>query len=228
MAVDSVVVSSNTGVDGNSYTSSISNDELTNDDFLTLMITELKLQDPTSTMDSSEMLSTQMQMSTINTNQETIATMQSLQETFSLNTLSSAANVIGKNIEDGEVGDNGVTKAYTVRSVENYDGQVVVKAQQILYMENAVKLVDADDNTSFSLINYNVNGEIIDEDGNVTGQKITLENPGSPLLRDGELVILDENFEEITDHNYKLYGASAAVYSDELESIPFSSIAKIF
>ena len=228
MAVDSVVVNSSTGLDGNSYTSSVSNDELTNEDFLTLMITELKLQDPTSTMDSSEMLSTQMQMSTINTNQQTIDTMQSLQETFSLSTLSSAASVIGQNIEDGEVGDDGVTKAYTVRSVENYDGDVVVKAQQILYMEDAVKLSDPDDSSSFSLVNYNVSGEIIDENGNLTGNKITLESAGNPLLRDDELIILDENYEEVSDHNYALYGASSAVYSDELESIPFSSITKIF
>ena len=228
MAVDSVVVNTNTGVDGNSYTSSISNDELTNEDFLTLMIQELKLQDPTSPMDSSQMLSTQMQMSTINTNQETITTMKALQETFSQSTLSNAANVIGKNIEDGNIGETGISKAYTVRSVENYDGDVIVKAQEILYMEDKIKFTDPDDSTNVSMINYNVNGEITDEDGNLTGNKVALQEAGLPLLRDGKPVILDENNVEITDHNYELYGATSAVYSDELSSIPFTQITKIF
>ena len=38
MAVDNVTVNTGTGVDGNSYTSSIANDELTNNDFLKLII----------------------------------------------------------------------------------------------------------------------------------------------------------------------------------------------
>ena len=46
------------------------------------MIQELKLQDPTKPMDSAKMLSTQMQMSTISTNQEMIKAMQSIQTAF--------------------------------------------------------------------------------------------------------------------------------------------------
>ncbi|MDZ7819063.1 MAG: flagellar hook capping FlgD N-terminal domain-containing protein [Aliarcobacter sp.] len=49
---DNIQVNSSVGIDGNSYTSAISNDQLTNDDFLKLMIQELKLQDPTKPMDS--------------------------------------------------------------------------------------------------------------------------------------------------------------------------------
>ena len=43
-----------TGTDsfGNKYTQSVSNDQLTTNDFLKLMIEELKLQDPTKPMDS--------------------------------------------------------------------------------------------------------------------------------------------------------------------------------
>lgn len=228
MAVDNVQVNTNTGVDGSSYTSSISNDELTNDDFLRLMIQELKLQDPTKPMDSKQMLATQMQMSTINANQEMVKAMASLQTSYAQTALSNAANVIGKNVEDGNISENGVNKAYTVRSVETIDGEVQVKAQEILYYEDRVKLTDGDDSTPDTLVNYNVKGEILDSEGNVTDNKIVLQEPGLPLLRDGKLVILDKNNEEIADHKYELAGATTPVYSDQLTSIPFSSLTKIF
>lgn len=228
MATDNIAVNTNTGVDGNSYTSSISNDTLTNNDFLTLMIQELKLQDPTKPTDSAQMLQTQMQMSTINTNQETIKAMQSLQQSFSQTALSNAANVIGKNIEDGNVSENGINKAYTVRSVENNDGDVQVRAQEILYIEDKIKLSDPDDSTNDILLDYNVNGEIIDASGKKTGQKVALNSPGEPIIKDGSLVIFDSENVELTDHNYKLAGLSSAVYSDQLTDIPFSQISKIF
>ena len=228
MATDNIAVNSSIGLDGNSFTSSISNDELTNDDFLTLMITELKLQDPTKPTDSAQMLSTQMQMSTINTNQETIAAMQSLQQSFSQTALSNAATVIGKNIEDGNIGEDGINKAYTVRSVENIDGDVQVRAQQILYIEDKIKLTDPDNSANDILLDYNVSGEIIDATGAKTGQKVALINPGEPILRDGSLVILDSDNIEVSDHNYKLAGLTSTVYSDQLTDIPFTQITKIF
>ena len=160
-----IQVNSNVGIDGNSYTTAISNDQLSNDDFLKLMIQELKLQDPTKPMDSAKMLSTQMQMSTISTNQEMIKAMQSMQTAFSQTAISNAAGIIGKNIEDGNVGEDGITKAYTVRSIENVDGEIQVKAQQILYLEDRVILQDPTDATKNQIVDYNVNGEILDEKG---------------------------------------------------------------
>lgn len=228
MATDNIQVNSNTGVDGNSFTSSISNDQLTNDDFLKLMITELKLQDPTKPMDSQQMLSTQMQMSTISTNQETIAAMNALQTAFSQSSLSNAANVIGKNIEDGNIGENGVNKAYTVRSVENIDGTIQVRAQQMLYIEDKIKLVSSDADTADKIVEYNVSGELLDADGKKTGEKIVLQDPGKPLITDGKLVILDADNEPVTDHKYELAGVAVPVYSDQLTDIPFSQITKIF
>ena len=68
MATDNIAITGSTGVDGNSYTTAVSNDKLTNEDFLNLMLEEMKMQDPTSPMDSSSMLSSQMQMSSIETN----------------------------------------------------------------------------------------------------------------------------------------------------------------
>lgn len=223
MAVDNVSVNTQVGADGNSYTSSVSNDQLTNNDFLKLMIEELKMQDPTKPMDSSQMLQTQMQMSSINTNLQTIETMQKLANSFTQSNLSNAATVIGKNVEDGNIGENGVSKAYTVRSVETIDGEVNVKARQILYIEDQVKNKDGD------YIYYDVKGQIMDEDGKLTGQKVALEEPGKIIIgEDGNPVILDENNEIIEDSGYVADGSVMPVYSDQLVSIPFINITKIF
>ena len=228
MASSNIEVNSAVGIDGNSYTTAISNDKLSNDDFLKLMIQELKLQDPTKPMDSAKMLSTQMQMSTISTNQEMIKAMQSMQTAFTQSSLSNASGIIGKNIEDGNIGSDGVTKAYTVRSVENIDGEIQVKAQQMLYVEDKVIVPSASDATKSEIVDYNAAGEILDSKGVKTGNKIVLTSPGVPLLSDGKLTILDENNAKLTSHKYTLAGVTAPVYSEQLTTMPFSSITKIF
>lgn len=222
---DGIQINSSVGVDGNSYTSAISNDQLTNDDFLKLMIQELKLQDPTKPMDSAKMLSTQMQMSTIATNQELMKAMQSMQTSFTQSSLSNASSVIGKNVEDGNLGEDGISKAYTVRSVENIDGEIQVKAQQILYLEDRVL---SNNPSSNEFLDYNINGEIFDSSGNKTGQKIVLVGPGQPLISGGKLTVLDANNEKVSDHKYTLANSTVPVYSDKLTTIPFSSVTKIF
>jgi flagellar basal-body rod modification protein FlgD len=221
---DGIQVNSSVGVDGNSYTSAISNDQLSSDDFLKLMIQELKLQDPTKPVDSASMLSTQMQMSSISTNQEMMKVMQSMQTSFNQSSLSNASSVIGKNIEDGNIGEDGVSKAYTVRSVENIDGEIQVKAQQILYLEDRISANDS----SNGFLDYNINGEIFDSNGNKTGQKVVLTGPGQPLVSDGKLTILDSNNEKVSNHGYTLANSTVPVYSDKLTTIPFSSVTKIF
>jgi flagellar basal-body rod modification protein FlgD len=222
---DGIQVNSSVGVDGNSYTSTISNDQLTNDDFLKLMIQELKLQDPTKPMDSAKMLSTQMQMSTIATNQEMIKAMQSMQTSFTQSSLSNASSVIGKNVEDGNLGEDGVSKAYTVRSVENIDGEIQVKAQQILYLEDKIL---SNNSSANEFLDYNINGEIFNDSGNKTGEKIVLVGPGQPLVSDGKLTVLDANNVKVTNHKYTLANSTVPVYSDQLTTIPFSSVTKIF
>lgn len=221
---DGIQINSSVGVDGNSYTSAISNDQLSSDDFLKLMIQELKLQDPTKPVDSASMLSTQMQMSSISTNQEMMKVMQSMQTSFNQSSLSNASSVIGKNIEDGNIGEDGVSKAYTVRSVENIDGEIQVKAQQILYLEDRISA----NNSSNGFLDYNINGEIFDSSGNKTGQKVVLTGPGQPLVSDGKLTILDANNEKVSNHGYTLANSTVPVYSDKLTTIPFSSVTKIF
>ena len=223
-----IEVNSAVGVDGNTYTTAISNDKLTNDDFLKLMIQELKLQDPTKPMDSAQMLSTQMQMSQMNTNQEMIKAMQSMQTAFTQSSLSNASGIIGKNIEDGNIGSSGTSKAYTVRSVESVDREIQVKAQEMLYLEDRVVVPNTTDATKSTVVNYNAAGEILDSTGKKTGEKIVLTKPGMPLVSDGKLTVLDANNEKITNHKYTLAGVTVPVYSDQLTTLPFSNITKIF
>ncbi|MFV0563125.1 flagellar hook assembly protein FlgD [Malaciobacter mytili] len=213
-----------TDANGNSYTTSVSNDQLTNSDFLNLMIQELKLQDPTKPMDSQRMMDTQLQMTTIETNMAMAKSMDKLVSTFNQTSLSNAANIIGKNIEDINTDENGVAKAYKVLSVETMDdNQLVVKARQIMYMEDVVK--DADGNRLL----YDQNGFIYNTDGEKTGQKIVLKNPGEIATdAEGKPVILDENNETVTDHTYTYEGLTTAVFASEISTIPFENITKIF
>lgn len=224
----SIEVNSAVGVDGNSYTTAISNDKLSNEDFMKLMIEQLKMQDPTKPMDSAQMLSTQMQMSQMSTNQEMIKAMQSMQTAFTQSSLSNASGIIGKNIEDGNIGSSGTSKAYTVRSVESVDGEIQVKAQEILYLEDRVVVPDSTDATKSTVVNYNAAGEILDDKGNKTGNKIVLTAPGVPLVSDGKLTVLDSNNAQIANHKYTLAGVTVPVYSDQLTTLPFSNITKIF
>jgi flagellar basal-body rod modification protein FlgD len=132
MAVENVKTSTSTDAYGNAYTSAISNDKLTNDYFLKLMLTELQMQDPTKPMDSQNMLQSQMQMSAIETNLQTIETMKSLQKSFAQSALSQSANMIGHIIENGEYGDTGAYKEFYVGAVESIDGDIMLHAYQVL------------------------------------------------------------------------------------------------
>lgn len=224
MATDNVEVSSSVGLDGNSYTTAISNDKLTNEDFLKLMLEELKMQDPTKPMDSQQMLDSQMQMSNIETNLTLAASMETLTAAFTQSALSNASNLIGQSIEDGNINEAGINKAYTVRSVSSDgEGGITVTAQEILYLEDI--MVDSEGN----LIDYNTAGEILDSEGNTTGQKVVIGYPGQiDLDEDGKPIILDADNEVVADSTYVLSGQTRAVYSDQLSEIPFSSITRVF
>lgn len=216
-----------TGTDsyGNKYTQSVSNDSLTTNDFLKLMIEELKLQDPTKPMDSAKMLSTQMQMSTLNANMEMIKALQSIQTAFTQSSLSTATGVIGKNIENGSTNKDGALKAFTVESIENVDGEIQVVAREWLYLHNGISLKDGDE---LKVANYDETGNLIDEKGEKTGQTLVLESLGKPLVKDGKLVVKDADGNEVADHKYVANGKSTVVVADEIVSMPFSSITKIF
>lgn len=153
MAVDNVQVSSSVGIGGNSFTTAVSNDKLTNEDFLKLMLTELKYQDPTKPMDSQQMLHDQMQMSTIETNMATIEAMQSLSASFAQNALSNAVNMIGKIVENGEIGEDGVVKQYMVSSVESEDGEIFLQGNKIIGYDEETKEFILSQESSY--VNFN-------------------------------------------------------------------------
>ncbi|MDY0320545.1 MAG: flagellar hook capping FlgD N-terminal domain-containing protein [Arcobacteraceae bacterium] len=145
MAVENVQTSTSTDAYGNAYTTALSNDKLTNDDFLKLMLTELQMQDPTKPMDSQNMLQSQMQMSAIETNLQTIETMKSLQQSFAQTALSQSANMIGHVVENGEYGDNGEYKEFLISAVESIDGEIMLHAYQVLgYDETTEKTIISD------------------------------------------------------------------------------------
>ena len=216
-----------TGTDsyGNKYTQSVNNDSLTTNDFLKLMIEELKLQDPTKPMDSAKMLSTQMQMSTLNTNMEMIKALQSIQTAFSQSSLSTATGVIGKNVENGSTRSDGSLKPFTIESIENIDGEIQVVAREWLYLHNGIAYKDGDE---VKAAEYDEVGNLYNEKGEKTGQTIVLESLGKPLVKDGKLVVKDADGNEVADHKYVASGKSNVVVSSETTTFPFSSITKIF
>ena len=216
-----------TGTDSyrNKYTQSVSNDSLTTNDFLKLMIEELKLQDPTKPMDSSKMLDTQMQMSTLNANMEMIKALQAIETSFNQSSLSTVVGVIGKDVENGSTNKDGALKAFTVEAIENVDGEIQVIAREWLYLHNGIAYKDGDE---VKAANYDEAGNLYNEEGEKTGQTIVLESLGKPLVKDGKLVVKDADGNEVADHKYVLSGKSTVVVSDETVSMPFSSITRIY
>lgn len=132
MAVENVTTNTAVGVDGTAYTTAVSNDNLTNDDFLKLMIEELKMQDPTKPMDSQSMLTMQMQMSSIDTNLQMINSIKAMQTAINQSNLSNASSLINSVIENGEYAEDGSVKQFVVSSVSLEDGEVFLSAHQII------------------------------------------------------------------------------------------------
>ncbi len=209
------------GIDGNNYTKAVANDQLTNEDFLRLMLEEIKHQDPSKPMNSKEMINSQMQMSSIQTNKETIKAMQAMSMSFKQSALASATSLMGKSVENGEVGTNGVTKAYTVRSIENNDGKVELKVQEVDYMKYLLAMGE-------EKLDYDTNGEIFNSKGEKTGNRVLLESPGQPLLKNGKLQILDKDNTVIDSSKYLISPSAFPVYKEEVRNIPLEKVTKVF
>ena len=226
MAVDNVLTSSTVGLDGNSYTSNVSNDQLTNEDFLRLMMEEMKMQDPTKPMDSAALMDSQLQMSSIQANQDMSAAMASMQASYASSALSTAAGMIGKVIEDGSFGDDGILNSYKVESVENRDGELFVNTREMVGMVDA--LVDSTDDNS--LVIYDADGFIY-EGETKTDNRVSLDHEGRfEFNTDGTLKLLDEDGNVVTDEaitDKYLFAGSSVRYAETQSIIAMSSILEV-
>jgi len=226
MAIDSVTSSSATGIDGSAYTTAVSNDTLTNNDFLTLMLEEMKQQDPTSPMDSSALMDSQLKMSTIQSNQDMATAMTALQASYAASALSTASNMIGRSIKTGETDDVGEDKIYKVVTVDNKDGELYVQAQQFTGVVDGLKNNDTD-----TIAKYDANGLIYDADGKATVYRVALDaDDRFTYNEDGSIKLLDADNAVVTDATVKArytYGGYSLLYSEDATEIPLSSITAV-
>ncbi|BFU77713.1 hypothetical protein ALC152_09280 [Arcobacter sp. 15-2] len=217
-------VSTGTDEYGNAVTTAIANDSLTNNDFLKLMLEELKQQDPTKPQDSAALMDSQLKMSTIQSNQDMSAAMTTLQASYANSALSTAANLVGKTVQNGETDDSGDNKVYKVNTIENKNGELYMKVAQMTGIVDGLKNTDTD-----KISRYDANG-VIYEDGVATEYTLALDSDGRfTYNEDGTLKILDKDNDvikdaEITDRY--VYATSAYTYADPVE-IPLSSVTVV-
>jgi len=214
---------------GNKITEKVDNNDLTTNDFLKIMMEQLKLQDPTKPKDMDKMLDSQMQMTTLNMNQNMIEALKSIQSAFNQSALSNATGVIGRWVENGSTTTDGVPKAYKVGSIEMQDGEVIVVAYEELYTHHGITIEEKGegDNKKHIVAGYDKDGNLYDEKGEKTGNTIELEGPGTPKMKDGKLIIKDKDGKEIEDHKYVLSGQNTTVVANEPTKFPFPKITKV-
>lgn len=226
MAVDNVQTASSTDQYGNSFTTGVQNDKLTNDDFLKLMLTELKYQDPTKPMDSQEMMNSQLKMSSIETNLEMASAMKSLQQSFAQTSLSSATNLMGRTIENGELNDAGLLKSFKVNTVELQDGEVYLNVQEITGIRDMIL-----NPATNSYLNFDSNGQILDGNGGYLDQFIPLDEAGAVIAEsDGSIIIKNAEGDTVTQAEGEEYAykGSDFVYASGSQTISYNNITKIF
>jgi len=225
MAVDNVITSSSTGVDGNAYTSAVSNDQLTSEDFLKLMLQEMKMQDPTKPMDSAALMDSQLKMSTIESNMAMQESIQALQQSYASSALSTAANMIGHIVEDGSMDDNGLLKSYKVETVENKDGELYTSVRQITGIADGLMNSETE-----KLTLYDADGFIYEGDTQ-TEYRIALDYDGRFTYNsDGSLKIVNSDNEVVTDDaitSKYVYAGSSAIYAENTVSIPLNNIQEV-
>ena len=245
----SVTTSSATDAYGNTYTTAVSNDELQSEDFITLMLTELKLQDPTSTVDSSTMLDTQLQLSTLEASTATVEAMESLQSSFEQSALSSSAAIIGNIVENGDIDDEGNTKQYKVSSVAMNDGTISLTAYEItgyydVYSfsevssgsdvidstnEDSSMTVTNSDGTTYNYSTYNKTyDELAAEISKTSGltSSMVQNSTGNYQM----VLSVSNGSSSITQNNLALTYSqdSATAYSSEAKTIAYNNITKIY
>ena len=222
---ESVAGNTKVGIDGNSYTTSVSNDQLTNDDFLKLMLEEMKQQDPTKPMDSAALMDSQLQMSQIQANTDMTAAMKSMSLAYTSSALSTAANMIGHIVEDGSTNDQGLLKSYKVETVENKDNELYVNVRELTGITDALANSETEE-----LVLYDADGFIYEDDAK-TGYRLSLDSDGRFTYNDdGSLKIVDEDNEVVTDETIMdkyVFAGSSARYAENTSSIPLSSVVEV-
>ena len=233
MATDNIIVNSTTGVDGNSYTTAISNDKLSNNDFLKLLLEEMKMQDPTKPMDSKALMDSQLKMSQIESNKDMSKALESLSSSFKASSLSNAVGFMGKTVANGSIDEEtNILNSYKVNTIESINGEIYVNTnKQIGFHHNIRTSKEVDGQTTYVDLTYNNSGKIFDEDGADTGVNIVIEDNGSFKVIDGKYVINDNDGNRITNNDilskYEISGI-LPTYSTETSKIPVNSITKVY
>lgn len=245
----SVTTSSSLDAYGNTVTSAVSNDQLESSDFITLMLTELKLQDPTSPVDSSTILDTQLQLSNLEASTATVEAMEALQSTFEQSALSSSASLIGTIVENGDTDDEGNNKQYKISSVSMNDGEISLTAYELIgyydvyYFDevssgsdvidstnedSSMTLTNSDGNSySFSTYNktYDELAAEISETSGMTSSVVQNSSGNYQLV-----VSISNGSSSLSQNNLALAYSedTATAYGSEAKTISYNNITKIY
>ena len=245
-----ITTTSATDAYGNSYTTAISgNDSLENEDFLTLMLTELSMQDPTEPVDSSSMLDDQLSLQTLETNISLTESMNSLATSFSQSALADSSALIGNIVETSETDSDGNPIQYKVSAVEGSDGTITLTAYEIndyydVYYFNEIdsdsEIIDSDessDSLTITTSNKEENSistygktytELADELNNIDGvtASIVQNTSGNYQLvvsASGGSSSLSQN-----GLNLSYTKDNATSYSSEAQTLNFTNVTKIY
>jgi len=224
MAVDSVVTQSAVGIDGNNYTTAISNDKLSNNDFVKLLLEEMKMQDPTKPMDSDKLMDDQLKMSQIQSNSDMTKALQTLIASSSTSSLSSAVGLMNQVVEDGSTNkDTGLPAQYRVETLEKSGDTIYVNAREI---ENYYSDILYKDEPA----TYDSEGNIYDSDGDKVDYHIKLEKDGKVAVTKDGYMYYDSDGNLITDEDdledYKI-NINLPNYAESLTKIDASKLTKI-
>jgi len=224
MAVDNVIVNSKTGVDGNSYTQSISNDKLTNNDFLKLLLEELKMQDPTKPMDSNALMDSQLQMSQIEANADMSKSLAALTSSYSTSSLSNAVGLMGQTVQNGEIDEEtNLPIEYKIETIENKSGEIYVNMRKIesynseIYYEGVA-------------IKYDQDGNLYDSDNNKMDYHVKIEADGKITMNSSGNFYYDNKNQAVTDRdilNRFSTSPNRPVFAEDLVQRNATSLTKI-
>ncbi len=248
--ISEITTSSATDSYGNSYTTAISgNDALESEDFLTLMLTELSMQDPTDPVDSSSMLDDQLSLQTLETNISLTESMESLSTSFAQSALADSSALIGNIVETSNTDSDGNLLQYKVSSVERSDGSISLTAYEITDYYD-VYYFDEISSSSNTINSENESDTITITSSDGTENSVSTYGKSYADLAD-DLNSIDgvtASIAQNSNGNYQLVVSSSGVgssisqngvnlsytsdnataYNSEAETLAFNSVTKIY